>query len=114
MQQLEDPCHADPSRHRRLGRGRFEEPWHVEEKIDTSEANATLRGGRAHDCLTSAEVGGLTLAMLHWMFTDWRLGRSESKSRPARAPRPPRPCASQEQRAARELRRGLGVCDPQR
>jgi len=29
------------------------------------------KGGRAHDCLTSAEVGGLTLAMLHWMFTDW-------------------------------------------
>ncbi|CAE7210418.1 sphX, partial [Symbiodinium sp. CCMP2456] len=34
------------------------------------------KGGRARDCLTSAEVGGLTLAMLHWMFTDWRLGRS--------------------------------------
>ncbi|CAE6949870.1 sphX, partial [Symbiodinium natans] len=27
--------------------------------------------GRAHDCLTSPEVGGLTLAMLHWMFTNW-------------------------------------------
>ena len=71
----------------------------------------TPRGGRAHDCLTSAEVGGLTLAMLHWMFTDWRLGRSESKSRPARPPGHPG-SASQEQRAARELRRGLGVCDP--
>eukprot|EP00439_Symbiodinium_sp_Y106_P035472 s2809_g4.t1 len=34
-------------------------------------AVAVAKGGRAHDCLTSAEVGGLTLAMLHWMFTDW-------------------------------------------
>ena len=61
----------------------------------------TPRGGRAHDCLTSAEVGGLTLAMLHWMFTDWRLGRSESKSRPARPPgHPAAPRRSNEQLAS--------------
>jgi len=29
------------------------------------------KGGVAHDCLTSADVGGLTLAELRWMFTDW-------------------------------------------
>ncbi|CAJ1390644.1 unnamed protein product [Effrenium voratum] len=25
----------------------------------------------AHDCLTSPEVGGLTLAMLHWIYSNW-------------------------------------------
>ncbi|CAE6960361.1 sphX [Symbiodinium natans] len=34
-------------------------------------AVVVAKNGRAHDCLTSPEVGGLTLAMLHWMFTSW-------------------------------------------
>ena len=25
----------------------------------------------AHNCLTSPEVGGLTLAMLHWIYSNW-------------------------------------------
>ncbi|CAK9066479.1 Protein SphX [Durusdinium trenchii] len=29
------------------------------------------KNSRAHDCLTSPDVGGLTLAMLHWIFTNW-------------------------------------------
>jgi len=45
VQQLEDPCHADPSRHRRLGCGRLKEPWHVDGmklKRPKSEANWSL------------------------------------------------------------------------
>ncbi|CAE7546571.1 sphX, partial [Symbiodinium pilosum] len=34
-------------------------------------AVVVTKNSKAHDCLTSPEVGGLTLAMLHWMFTDW-------------------------------------------
>ncbi|CAE7570062.1 sphX [Symbiodinium natans] len=29
------------------------------------------KDSQAHDCLTRSEVGGLTLGMLHWIFTNW-------------------------------------------
>lgn len=34
-------------------------------------AVVVAKHSRAHDCLTNPNVGGVTLAMLHWMFTNW-------------------------------------------
>ena len=34
-------------------------------------AVVVAKNSRAHDCLTNPNVGGVTLAMLHWIFTDW-------------------------------------------
>ncbi|CAE8635921.1 unnamed protein product [Polarella glacialis] len=35
-------------------------------------------GGAAHDCITDASMGGLTLAQLRWMFSDWNNSMLES------------------------------------
>ena len=34
-------------------------------------AVVVAKNSKAHDCLTNPSVGGVTLAMLHWMFTSW-------------------------------------------
>ena len=34
-------------------------------------AVVVAKNSRAHDCLTNPNVGAVTLAMLHWIFTDW-------------------------------------------
>ena len=34
-------------------------------------AVVVAKNSKAHDCLTNPSVGGVTLAMLHWIFTNW-------------------------------------------